>query len=459
MIFFCIPVYNEEKTAGVVLWKIRQVMAEFPRDYQILLADDASTDGTAKVIDPYRRVLPLILMRSHRRRGYAAALEMLIREAARRSRYPRRDMVVIMQADFSEDADDVPSLLRRMESGADLAVGGPVATAGRPGLLERTTERIVRNLLRRKTWPEPLTEPLVGFSAIRLACIRKAIDEAADTRLLRWEGRTANAALLGAVAPHARRIDAIEMTLHPERRQRPRRSSPLGTLREVWRFVHDRAASDLEAPDALVPDEVHGDLSALHRHENGADEKRKTAPRRPPRKATDATGDRPKRRRTRPAEGEQPGDAARKERKPRRPRRKPKPAAAGDDGTGPADTAGLPEAPAAADGETAASPAPKRRRGSRGGARKRKRPNPAATEGATEGAATEPRTDGDAGPPDGAGTDAEATTNGPPKRRRRGGRSRSGRRPKKEGGQNEATGDAPAESAAPPPQQKDGEGQ
>lgn len=446
MIFFCIPVHNEEKTAGVVLWKIRQVMAEFPRDYQILLADDASTDGTAKVIDPYRRVLPLILMRSHRRRGYAAALEMLIREAARRSRYPRRDIVVVMQADFSEDADDVPTLLRRMESGADLAVGGPVATTGRPGLLERASDRIVRNLLRRKAWPEPLTDPLVGFSAIRLACIRKAIDEAADTRLLRWEGRTANAALLGAVAPHARRIDAIEMTLHPERRQRPRRSSPLGTLREVYRFVNDRAAPDLEAPAGLVPDEVHGDLSALHRREDGADEKRKASPRRSPRKAADATGDRPKRRRTRPAEGEQPGDAARKERKPRRPRRKP-PQAAADAGTGPADAPDAQTPPA--DGENAASPAPKRRRGSRGGARRRKRPSPASKEAAS----TEPRPDGDAGPGDAAASGGDPTAESPPKRRRRGGRSRS-RRPRKKAGSNDPTGDAPAETG-PPTQQKD----
>ncbi|MGD8276942.1 MAG: glycosyltransferase family 2 protein, partial [Gemmatimonadota bacterium] len=226
MIFFCIPVHNEEKTAGVVLWKVRQVMAEFPRDYQILLADDASTDGTGNVIDPYRRVLPLILMRSHRRRGYAAALEMLVREAARRSRYPRRDIVIVMQADFSEDADQIPALLRRMESGADLVVGGPVSSAVRPGLVERGTNRIVRNLLHRKTWPEPVSDPLVGFSAVRLACIRRALEEATG-RLLQWDGPTANAALLDAVAPHARRIDAVEMTFHPERRQRPRRSSPV----------------------------------------------------------------------------------------------------------------------------------------------------------------------------------------------------------------------------------------
>jgi cellulose synthase/poly-beta-1,6-N-acetylglucosamine synthase-like glycosyltransferase len=46
VIYFCIPAHNEEQTVGVVLWKIRQVMLDFPRDYQILVADDASTDST-----------------------------------------------------------------------------------------------------------------------------------------------------------------------------------------------------------------------------------------------------------------------------------------------------------------------------------------------------------------------------------------------------------------------------
>jgi hypothetical protein len=426
-------------------------MAEFPRDYQILLADDASTDGTAQVVDPYRHVLPLILLRSHQRRGYAASLEMLIREAARRSRYPRRDIVVVMQADFSEDADCVPALLRRMESGADLVVGGPVTSAVRPGLLERTSDRITRGLLRRKPWPEPVTDPLNGFSAIRLACIRKALEELPEGRLLRWEGRTANAALLGAVAPHARRIDAIEMTLHPERRQRPRRSGAVAILREVYRFVRDIPAPGLAAPESLVPDEVHGDLSALRRREDRPEEPRRNAPRRPAPKPGDGPTERPQRGRTKAGAGEQPRGPARKDGKPRRPRRKPEPVTAEADGGPAAEGAGPAEGAEgeAADGKTA----PKRRRGSRGGARNRRRSKPTDAEGEANGAKA-----GGNGPQDAAaaGPDANAPADGPPKRRRRGGRSRSGRRPRKDGGPNDQPGNAP-DPSGPGSQQKDGE--
>ena len=81
MIFICIPAYNEAETVGVLLWKIRRVMSDFPRDYELLVLDDASTDATRDVLAPYARVLPLTVLRNDKRAGYAASLERLIREA------------------------------------------------------------------------------------------------------------------------------------------------------------------------------------------------------------------------------------------------------------------------------------------------------------------------------------------------------------------------------------------
>ncbi|HEY0670774.1 MAG TPA: glycosyltransferase, partial [Longimicrobiales bacterium] len=66
MIYFCIPAFNEERTVGVVLWKLRQVMTEMQRDFQIIAVDDASTDGTPEVLNPYTRVLPLTLFRNEK---------------------------------------------------------------------------------------------------------------------------------------------------------------------------------------------------------------------------------------------------------------------------------------------------------------------------------------------------------------------------------------------------------
>ena len=40
MIYVCIPSYNEAPTVGLLLWKVRQVFAGFPREYQLLVLDD-----------------------------------------------------------------------------------------------------------------------------------------------------------------------------------------------------------------------------------------------------------------------------------------------------------------------------------------------------------------------------------------------------------------------------------
>src|SRR5690606_25000651 len=115
VIYICIPSYNEARTVGVLLWKIRQVMAGFHRDYQILVVDDGSTDDTPAVLEPYKRVLPLTVVRNEVRRGYAASLELLLREAVQRATYPRRDVIVTLQADFTDEPEEIPAFVKRIE--------------------------------------------------------------------------------------------------------------------------------------------------------------------------------------------------------------------------------------------------------------------------------------------------------------------------------------------------------
>ena len=123
MIYVCIPTHNEADTVGLVLWKMRQVFTAFPREYQLLVADDGSTDATGEVLEPYQRVLPLTLIRHDQPRGYAASVESLLREALARSDRPKRDCAVTIHADFSVSPEAIPTLVRAMESGADLVVG------------------------------------------------------------------------------------------------------------------------------------------------------------------------------------------------------------------------------------------------------------------------------------------------------------------------------------------------
>ena len=79
VIYVCIPAHNEGRTIGVLLWKIRNTLGEFSRDYRILVHDDASTDDTQAVLERYQRVLPLTLLGSQDQIGYGRSVEKLLR--------------------------------------------------------------------------------------------------------------------------------------------------------------------------------------------------------------------------------------------------------------------------------------------------------------------------------------------------------------------------------------------
>ena len=129
MIYIGLPVHNEQHTIGLLLWKIRALLTEQGRDFHLLVVDDASTDDTAAVLEPYGRVLPLTVLSHDTRKGYAASVERLIREAVKRSDYPKRDGVLLLQADFSEAPELIPDMVRRFEGGADV-VGARASVAG-----------------------------------------------------------------------------------------------------------------------------------------------------------------------------------------------------------------------------------------------------------------------------------------------------------------------------------------
>ena len=149
MIYVCVPVHNEARTVGLVLWKVRQVFTAFQREYQLLVCDDASTDGTGEVLATYAKVLPLTIVTHRERRGYAPSVEELLRLALQRTDRPKRDCAITLHADFVHNPDAMEEMVKRLESGADLVVAEQLELAGEVPWALRWARRWSRQRTRR----------------------------------------------------------------------------------------------------------------------------------------------------------------------------------------------------------------------------------------------------------------------------------------------------------------------
>ena len=236
VIYITIPVHNEESTIGVLLWKIRNVMGEFGRDYEILALDDASTDGTRDVLRRYRRSLPLRVFPSEERLGYAGALERLIREAVDRAPYPKRDAIVTLQGDFTEHPEHLVPLVKTLEGGADVVAGGLNEIGVGASLPFRFARWAAPRLLRASLESCPVSDPFSSFRIYRVIVLKKALRDLGEAPLIQMRGWAGNVELLDLAVHHARRVEEIGLGLRYDIRTRKSRFRTFSTLRELSRI-------------------------------------------------------------------------------------------------------------------------------------------------------------------------------------------------------------------------------
>ena len=225
MLYICIPAYNEAQTVGVLLWRIRKVFQEYSREYEILVYNDGSTDATVETLEPYGDVLPLTVLGGKERVGYDRALDALARAVSARTRYPRRDAMITMQADFTDQPEHLPELIKRFEGGADLVVGERNVTATTPPPIRRM--RWIAGWAMRAAGAVPgVADPFGALRLYRITLIRDLIKESGDAPIARGQGWAANLDLLRRALPLARRMETVALDSRYDVRLRETRIRP-----------------------------------------------------------------------------------------------------------------------------------------------------------------------------------------------------------------------------------------
>ena len=236
MLYICIPAYNEAPTIGVLLWRIRKVLRDFSREYEIIVFNDGSTDATADTLQPYGEVLPLSVLGGERHVGYAGALDALCRAVATRTRYPRRDAMLVMQADFTDQPEHIPELVKRFEGGADVVVAERTTVPNAPVSVRRL-RRVAPWLLRPFVSVSGVADPFASFRLFRISVIRDLIKQADNTPLVAGEGWAANVDLLSRAVPFARRVETVQLEPRYDVRPRQSRVRPFADALNLYRFA------------------------------------------------------------------------------------------------------------------------------------------------------------------------------------------------------------------------------
>jgi dolichol-phosphate mannosyltransferase len=112
-----IPAQNEEGSVGQTVEGIVAVLEREEIDYEVLVVDDGSEDGTAAAVEAIGAANPRVRCRpSHYERGFGMAVRAGLDLF-------EGDAVVIAMADASDDPEDVARYHRLLEDGWDCAFG------------------------------------------------------------------------------------------------------------------------------------------------------------------------------------------------------------------------------------------------------------------------------------------------------------------------------------------------
>lgn len=162
MISVVVPTYNEAGSLPLLAERLGQALAG--RDWELLVVDDGSPDGTADLAEALAPRIPVRVLRRRAKSGLASAVTAGFREA-------RGDLLVVMDADLSHPPEVVPTLIDAVVGGADLAVGSRYVPGGGIEDWPRRRRVVSRVACLLGNALVPVRDATSGFFALRRSAI------------------------------------------------------------------------------------------------------------------------------------------------------------------------------------------------------------------------------------------------------------------------------------------------
>jgi glycosyltransferase involved in cell wall biosynthesis len=167
------PAYNEADALEIAVEKVTKALNEFARSYEIIIAEDGSTDGTDKLAAALAEKHPFVKhIHGEKRLGRGTALKNAFKQSS-------GEVLVYMDLDLATDLKHLKSLVGAVEfEGYDFATGSrmlPQSNVERSGtrhIASKTYNFMVGALLGSK-----VKDHQCGFKSFRREPLMKLLDE------------------------------------------------------------------------------------------------------------------------------------------------------------------------------------------------------------------------------------------------------------------------------------------
>jgi glycosyltransferase involved in cell wall biosynthesis len=119
-----IPAFNEESRLEATLNKIDAFISEQNWNAEIIVVDDGSSDGTARLVMRHMQQKPYLrMLQNHINRGKGFSLRRGVEASL-------GDVILLTDADLSVPISEATKLFAAIEAGADIAIGSRAIDAG-----------------------------------------------------------------------------------------------------------------------------------------------------------------------------------------------------------------------------------------------------------------------------------------------------------------------------------------
>ena len=175
MVVITLPAFNEEATLPQLLGAIREAMAENRIEYRVVVVDDGSTDGTAKVATQLGDRMPITVLEHEENRGLGDALRSGLLHAIEDA--SDLDIIVTMDSDNTHAPGLIARMVRGIREGNDVVIASRYRAMARVKGVPRYRRVLSRtaNSVFRVLFPTPNVRDFTsGYRAYRASVLKRA---------------------------------------------------------------------------------------------------------------------------------------------------------------------------------------------------------------------------------------------------------------------------------------------